>query len=116
MLKSTVSGLCIINGKVEFRAFYLSDLIQEADGMKYYVMDYGQGSVWWSVIDDASQAYTRQLADDLKWAKNRIIWAKENAPKEVAELQLIIDSNGYARNPALLKKLKEYSETHAQAL
>ena len=105
--EAKVKAWCLVNGDVKMMEFPLESLLIDKDGLRYFVDDYGMGAVRWSVINTPKEAYKRQLQDNVKWAKERLIWAKEHAKSEIDELQTVIDSNGWSRFPSLLENLKK---------
>lgn len=94
--KSTVSAYLIICDKIEYETFPIECLAVNEAGY-YYVDNYGMGACHWSIISHPKEAFSRQLKDNVLWAKDRLKWAKDNAKKEIPKLKEIIDSNGYAR-------------------
>jgi hypothetical protein len=61
----------------------------------------------WSIIDKPSEAYDRQMIENVIWAKQRMKWAVDNAPDEIAELAKIIETKGESRTPEYYSKLKD---------
>lgn len=106
-MKSSVKAYLIINDDVELQEFSLECLKVNANGDFYFEDDYGMGACHWSVINHPSEAFDRQLRDNVLWAKKRLEWAKVNNQKEVDELELVIKSNGYSRLTSTLNKFRE---------
>jgi len=97
MTTRKVKCYIIVNDHIEERYIPANCIFTTDDGLKYFYDDYGQGSIHWPVIDKPSDAYKRYLIENVKWAKDRLPWAKKESPKEVTDLLAIIANNGKKR-------------------
>lgn len=108
--ESYVDAFVIVNESIKRMRFPLSCLKVNDNGDFYYEDDYGTGACHWSVISHPSEAFDRQMRDNVLWAKERLEWAQVNNPKEVSELNTVIKSNGYSRLTDLLNRFKGITE------
>ncbi len=79
----------LVNGEVHpFSEYDEADL--DRDGFPVHVDDYGMGAVDWPLMENESDAEETIHIQNVNWAKNRLPWAKKNAPKEVDYLLEVI--------------------------
>lgn len=113
---ASVKAYLIINDNVELREFPLKCLKVNTNGDFYFEDNYGMGAMHWSVINHPSEAFDRQLRDNVLWAKERIEYnrlqvmknsARELPDKVKDELELVIKSNGYSRLTRTLNNFRE---------
>lgn len=99
----------IVNDKVEEKNIRTDCIITDTDGSKYFYDDYGSGSIWWPVVNRLSDVYKRYLTENIKWAKDRLPWARKNSTEEVDMLKAIIKNNGEGRKPIIWqRRLEKY--------
>jgi hypothetical protein len=59
-------------------------------GLVYIVDDYGQGAVHWPAIKAKEEEADRRHIENVLWAAERLIWARDNAKKECEKLFKVI--------------------------
>jgi|SaaInlStandDraft_2_1057019.scaffolds.fasta_scaffold68172_2 hypothetical protein len=102
---SLISAWLIINDTVQYRTFPF-ELLRWGEAGPHYLNDYGGGCTHWSVVAHPSEAFDRQLKDNVVWAVNRLPFSEEHCTNEVEEIREVINSNGYTRLPATLNKFR----------
>ena len=64
--------------------------ITDNRGLVYIVDDYGQGAVHWPAIKAKEEEADRRHIENVLWAAERLIWARDNAKKECEKLFKVI--------------------------